>query len=280
MDRFRRHMLNRLTLACWFGATALTTITGPFGTFATMEAVPRFLYWALMIWVSIAVAYGVRYLIVEFVPPMSRARRDLVMAVLFTALFTPFLEFLNHQVFRWSPHDYIALLAIIVCNFIIASGIAIARRGLGYDFLEGVEVAAQEPEPVAVPSVVGAADPGVARVVRPRLYERMELAEGRRVLRLTVDDHYVIATLDDGQEQRLLMRFSDAVREMDGQDGFLTHRSHWVSADAVVRAVRMGGRNGVETADGVVLPVSRTYWKQLEARGFVAGVMPEAMASE
>jgi DNA-binding LytR/AlgR family response regulator len=103
----------------------------------------------------------------------------------------------------------------------------------------------------------------------PRLFARLGCVEGRRVLRLTVDDHYVIVGFADGGEQRLLMRFADAVREMEGQDGFLTHRSHWVSADSVVRAWRSGGRDIVELVDGSTVPVSRTYRATLESRGLL-----------
>jgi hypothetical protein len=252
-------------LACWFVATSIATITGPFGTYTSMLPGQRLIYWSVAVYLSIAVAYVMRLLIVEFLPPMSRMRQDLILVPLFGAVFTAVLEVLNHQIFNWSPHDFVTVAGIMTFNMITVGAVALVRRALGFEFLSGMAETA-----------VATAEPAPVVAVRPRLYERIGVAEGRRIMRLTVDDHYVIATFADGGEERVLMRFADAVREMDGQDGFCTHRSHWVSADAVVRTVKVSGRFAIETVDGTVLPVSRTYWSHVEARGLTTGSLTAA----
>ena len=60
----------------------------------------------------------------------------------------------------------------------------------------------------------------------PRIYARLQDIGGARVARLSVSDHYTNVYLSDGRTQRLLMRFVDAVREMDDTPGFCTYRSH------------------------------------------------------
>lgn len=60
----------------------------------------------------------------------------------------------------------------------------------------------------------------------PRIYARFQDIGGARVARLSVSDHYTNVYLSDGRTQRLLMRFVDAVREMDDTPGFCTYRSH------------------------------------------------------
>lgn len=76
---------------------------------------------------------------------------------------------------------------------------------------------------------------------RSRLYAWIGGDLGRRNQRLMVDNYCVIVALDDGSEKKLLWPFADAVREMDGQDGFLIHRSHWMLADPVACMSLSGG---------------------------------------
>jgi hypothetical protein len=241
---------------------------GPFGTFDTMPAVPRGVYFTAVLLTSIIIAYLARVVIAEWLPPMSRTRQEILFPVIFAAVFTPFLQVLNGDVLGWNVGSEATFGVLFLFNMLVAAAIVTVRRLMGFAFLSGWTRDQAWPTLVDVPEVV-----------RPRLYARMEGAVGR-VMRLTVDDHYVIVVLDDGVRHRLLMRFADAVAEMDGQDGFLTHRSHWVSADAVRRAVRVSGRDAVELADGSVVPVSRTYRGQVEARGYRPAGEALALASE
>ena len=88
-------------------------------------------------------------------------------------------------------------------------------------------------------------------------------------MRLTVDDHYVDVYLDDGTQHRVLMRLTDAIREMDGAPGFCTHRSHWVSATHIRRAIKQRNREFVVLNDGTQVPVSKTYREDVLAAGFL-----------
>ncbi len=269
LDRLRLHLTNPLTLGCWFTATLVTTLMGPFGTYLTMETIPRLIYWASINIVSIVVAYAVRVVIADWLPPMSRNRQEVLMPILFSLVFTPILRFLNHDLLEWEANTHMSTFAIFVFNALVAAAILVVRRWLGFAFVTGVE-----PMPAFAQDGPGAQVPR-----RPRFYAR--LAEGAgRVMRLTVDDHYVIALCDDGSEHRLLMRFADAVAEMEGQDGFFTHRSHWVSAHAGRRGVRIDGRDMLELVDGSLVPVSRTYRPVLDARGFAGTSAPMAVPSE
>lgn len=103
----------------------------------------------------------------------------------------------------------------------------------------------------------------------PRLYSRLPEVGPERITRLTVKDHYVHVCLDNGIEHRLLMRFADAVNEMDGAPGFCTHRSHWVSKCAAVRAERRGHKEILVLDCGLEVPVSKTYRNNLVAAGFL-----------
>lgn len=247
---------------------------GPFGTYDTMAAAPRTVYFGTILIGSIIIAYLARVVIAEWMPPMSRMRQDALLPLVFSAVFTPLLQFVNSDLLGWNPEAQESFAVLFLFNMLVAAAIVTVRRVMGYDFLMG-----RPPRPVPALPAVPDAPAEVLAFAAPRLYARLEEPTGR-VLRLTVDDHYVIVVLDDGSRQRLLMRFGDAVAEMDGQDGFLTHRSHWVSAHAVRRGVRVSGRDALELADGSVVPVSRTYRGEIEARGYLPDAGGLALASE
>ncbi|MBD3765842.1 MAG: LytTR family transcriptional regulator, partial [Rhodobacterales bacterium] len=102
----------------------------------------------------------------------------------------------------------------------------------------------------------------------PRLLLR--LPEDRRgtLIRMAVRDHYVDVVTDRGQAS-VLMRFRDALAEVDGVDGLQVHRSHWVALAGVEGAQKSGDRVHVLTRDGERVPVSRAYRADLVARGLL-----------
>jgi DNA-binding LytR/AlgR family response regulator len=87
---------------------------------------------------------------------------------------------------------------------------------------------------------------------------RLPTRLGRDLVRVSVYDHYVEAHTRRGHEL-ILIRFADALAELDGYDGLQIHRSHWVARAAVRRVLRGEGRSlSVELDDGTRLPVSRS----------------------
>ncbi len=114
---------------------------------------------------------------------------------------------------------------------------------------------------VAAPQVE--AEPPVVAFLR-RLPTRL----GRDLVRVSVYDHYVEAHTRRGHEL-ILIRFADALAELDGYDGLQIHRSHWVARAAVRRVLRGEGRSlSVELDDGTRLPVSRSRESAVREAGF------------
>jgi hypothetical protein len=90
------------------------------------------------------------------------------------------------------------------------------------------------------------------------LVERLPEEVRGAILSVSGSNHYVEVRTDKGQAS-VLLRFSDALRELDAVPGLQVHRSHWV-ADAAVDSVRRDGhRTFVVLTTGEELPVSRTY---------------------
>lgn len=100
------------------------------------------------------------------------------------------------------------------------------------------------------------------------LLKRLPAEARSRILRLSAADHVVRVVTDKG-ETELRMRFSDAVNEMDGVEGYCTHRSHWVAVEAISGTRREAGRWVVELCNGDEVPVSRKYQPDLEAAGLL-----------
>lgn len=119
------------------------------------------------------------------------------------------------------------------------------------------------PSPAVVPAPQVEAEPPVVAFLR-RLPTRL----GRDLVRVSVYDHYVEAHTRRGHEL-ILIRFADALAELDGYDGLQIHRSHWVARAAVRRVVRGEGRSlSVELDDGTRLPVSRSRESAVREAGF------------
>ena len=76
-------------------------------------------------------------------------------------------------------------------------------------------------------STASYAEPDAALLARLPARSRAEL------LHLRMQDHYVEVHTAAGSEL-LLLRFRDALREVEDINGLQVHRSHWVARDAVV----------------------------------------------
>lgn len=99
--------------------------------------------------------------------------------------------------------------------------------------------------------------------VRARLFSRLSDKATREIYRVTVRDHHVDIFTDRGMET-LLMRFADAIAELDGIKGNQVHRSHWVASDAMVKLGREKGRYYLALKGGGQVPVSRSHREKIE----------------
>ncbi len=242
-------VVNRVSVTVWLACSIVASLAGPFLTYETMTLPLRAIYWSTLIALSILLSYALRTGIVATFPDISRNQLDLLLPLVFTLVFSSFITLINHQIESVHTH---ALSFLEVAGFVLSISIMVTliKRFLDID-----------PRPV---------NPAPKVAPRPRLVDRLSLADDLRVHRLTVDNHYVIVVTSDGQSHRLLMRFADAVAEMEGQEGLLTHRSHWVSLDMVAGVCRESGREVVVLKSGGHIPLSRTYRDAFEARGFAA----------
>ncbi len=83
-----------------------------------------------------------------------------------------------------------------------------------------------------------------------------------------MEDHYVrIRTTKD--EDMILMRLADAIKEVGATSGLQVHRSHWVSLDQVTAATRKGDGALLNMSSGPDIPVSRANVAAIKEAGLL-----------
>ena len=111
--------------------------------------------------------------------------------------------------------------------------------------------------------------PAPAAPQTPRLNARLPAAVEAPILALQAEDHYVRVHTARGSTL-LLMRFADAIAELDGLPGLQVHRSWWVARAAVDGAQRSGRRAELVLTNGLSVPVSRAAMPEARAAGYLA----------
>ncbi|GGB72486.1 MULTISPECIES: LytTR family DNA-binding domain-containing protein [Henriciella] len=82
------------------------------------------------------------------------------------------------------------------------------------------------------------------------------------------EDHYCRVVTSLGSEL-ILMRLSDAERELASVDGLRVHRSWWVSRKGIAESRREGGKIVLTLKSGDEVPVSRSYQDAVKDAGLV-----------
>ncbi|MEL6914124.1 MAG: LytTR family DNA-binding domain-containing protein [Pseudomonadota bacterium] len=241
-------------MAVWVLSSAIAAYMGPFGTFLLLDLGDRVLLWTAIVgWGLFAIA--VTMTVEEtFLPWLSFRQRELgrllVSAPLIIAVLWPGVG----AYFRPDPVPITFVQAMVAC-YLVGAIVTLARMVMHAAFRTAE--AADAPEPAArVPEE------------DPRLLRRLPKGTPGPILRLSGKGHYV-EIVTPSKAHTVRMRLADAVEEMDGVEGYLTHRSHWVARRAVTGATRHGGKHYLISADAELIPVSKGKLPQLEEAGLL-----------
>lgn len=206
-----------------------------------MGLAARLLLWGTSVGLALILGGLLSEIVATVYPRASRTRHGVWVGVGFCLFFPPLITWVSHAECFTSTtpaFGYLQIKLVIIC-FTILFGLTLLLLGPKTDDLK-----------------------------LPRLYARLPDVGTVRVCRLTVDDHYTEVYMNDGTRHRLLLRFADAVKEMDDTDGFCTHRSHWVSRVCIATTVKNGSREFVRLNDDTEVPVSKTYRQAVVDAGF------------
>ncbi|NNF72366.1 MAG: LytTR family transcriptional regulator [Rhodobacteraceae bacterium] len=202
-------------------------------------------YWSLVIGVSIAMGFGVHRVVVVWKPHLSVWPETIVSASIFTLLYTPMLYATTLWFAGENSGDVISLQKMAFVVFLVPLIVTGFRLFLKTD--ETLKPGSEE---------------------RPRLMRRLGDGAGKQIMHMRVRDHYVDVFTEAGSTA-LLMRFSDAIAELEGVAGLRVHRSYWVALEAVKSVERQGARIFLLLKCGARVPVSRGYQNDVAAAGLI-----------
>lgn len=92
---------------------------------------------------------------------------------------------------------------------------------------------------------------------------------GAEIYAVSAEDHYLRVHTSAGGAL-LLLRFADALAELDGIEGAQVHRSWWVARAAILGARRDGRKMTLTLKGDINAPVSRPNVKALQDSGWLA----------
>lgn len=100
------------------------------------------------------------------------------------------------------------------------------------------------------------------------IFERLPLRlRNSEIYALAAEDHYVRIITSKGDEL-VLMRLSDAIREVSPLTGLSPHRSWWVAQAGVEKLGKTNGKAHIELKSGQTVPISRNGAKTVKDAGW------------
>ena len=250
-----RSLFTSRTVVVCVVMSVLVAFAGPFGTYEAMHLPARTLFWVVITVISVPVVDGCRTLIGRRMFAYGYWWRALAVCTAFATIYTP-LVYLEVYFVLWLGYGpAVPIWVIWVATFLTAMAISAVQHMWRQD----VRALAEQ-----------TVSPRLADVIpnEPRLMARLGPEARGAILSLSVRDHYVEVWTERGMAS-LLMRFADAMAELDGIDGMQVHRSHWVAVAAIAGAERERGKTFLRLSDGRLVPVSRSYKDAVEARGLL-----------
>lgn len=280
-----RTLLSRPRLWLVFAlVVGLFVVTGPFGTYERLALPTRLGYWLMLHTATWSTALVFVALFDVALAPRVRNRlyRMLAGALVATLPIGLAITMINTAILQMplnlSRIGGNALVSIpISIGFCLLSWLSLSG---GQGFLdEQTETRPDGPgdlpgaatghaRPLATPETTPGSPSAVTASTRPALLDRIPLDKRGALLRLEVEDHYVLAVTTKGSEL-LLMRLGDAITETGDDTGLQIHRSHWVADQGIDHIDRQGGKNPrllITSVDGETLPVSRSHLDKVRAR--------------
>jgi hypothetical protein len=102
----------------------------------------------------------------------------------------------------------------------------------------------------------------------PTFMHQVPANQRESLLAIKAQEHYIEIHTDAGSTL-VLYRFGDALRELSGTLGKQVHRSFWVSANSIASYKRKNGKLVLTLVNGMQVPVSRSFVRDIEQSGFL-----------
>jgi LytTr DNA-binding domain len=230
--------------------------------------------WQILHWITVAVAAVTR----PINPPLTLIL--IVGALITTFVMRPFMyqysgvfsEYLVNgrtvqpmAPFRWDFEFLLRHLQLWAGMMVVWVAInMIFDRFVGAPRYRAVNIAPKQPDANMAPLPIG--DSATTLTSQP---PRFGLPPNSEILALKAEDHYVRVFSNHG-EKLILMRISDAIKELAGLEGARVHRSYWVAKQAVEHRDMQGRNIVLHLKNGLQIPISQTYKEFARQVGLVS----------
>lgn len=236
---------DRSTVLAFLILTAMFALTGPFGSFLYLNLWGRIGMWIIVMTTTGIIGISTFFFVRNLLPQNTRIATAI--AVLITSIPTSYTALLVDNFYFNLPISF-TQFTVDWRNLFPVVVLVVCLLGLTKSAKETVRLNQSKTVP---------------------LFDRLPHKIGQTLISVSAEDHYTKVTTTKGSEL-LLMRFSDAVNELNAYDGLRVHRSHWVSRAAVKRAHRDNGRVVIDLTNRVQIPVSRSFIPDLKSHGLLS----------
>lgn len=251
LREWRSHITSIPAAVATLGIGTVLGLLGPFNTEALLPLLQRLVYWCALVTLTYDVGSLVNAVLGVWMRGQSRIAL-LVATTLGVGIAVTIVVFaINYVVFSHIPAAD-EIVAFLATTFAIC---AIVNGALHYFF---PRMEKQGPAPVDAPP---------ARKTAP-LLDRLPLDKRAALVAISVEDHYVRIQTTKGEDM-VLLRLSDAIREVGDTNGAQVHRSHWIAFDQVTSAKRVADRAVLTMTNGSEIPVSRANLPKIKEAGLL-----------
>ncbi|MCF6320558.1 MAG: LytTR family transcriptional regulator [Rhizobiaceae bacterium] len=232
-----------------FGAVIiLITAIGPFGTNTSMDVPTRLVYWLVICLATFFIGAGISILIgISLIDRGIPRWLSWVIGGLIAGIPTGGIAWLiNIALFNLNIAEEYTFMQFLSYTAIISLTVAVLIF-LIFSNRETTTQSINEPD-------------------HSNFFDRLPLHLGKNLLSLEAQDHYLNVKTTKGS-QLILLRMGDAQKELGNFPGLRVHRSWWVAKGAIEKVSRSGGRTDLVLNDKSIVPVSRSYLKNLKEAG-------------
>lgn len=245
----------------------IAVVTGPFHTLSQLSLPERILYWGLCVLSAFLAAQIVTRTLAPFLEGAQSWKVVISQTLAMGFFYAPFIYGWTVVMVPPVGGDAIAFGRFVRDVLLISLAVFITLQIVIYrqdtQVRREVDAASAKPAPILPPEPVASSDN--AEEARPRFMRRIDAEDPGPVLRLEALDHFVTAVTPEAQ-YHLRMRLIDAIDEMDGVEGMMIHRSHWVTQRAVIGPEFENRRLFLRVACGARIPVSRKYMPEVQQK--------------
>lgn len=240
----------------------LIGFVGPFGSYPAFPTPVRYAFWLGLTLVGVMLAIAVDATVA---PASSRLRRLRIPAItLISAIPLTFVVAWTISLVQtgrtYSPIQLFDLFwGVAAVQLFIVVVMTIAAMEFGQQRAPAATETDAEEQAV----VGGSAQ--VAPAFPDAFLARLPPIARQEILALETEDHY-LRVHAAGSSALVLMRMADAADLIDARLGMQVHRRWWVSAEAVEELRNNGQKLTIHLANGLEIPVGRTFASDVRAR--------------